>query len=356
MDGLPAQDDGQGTPDPAENPEAARQLIGDSRVDEEKQRQRRKAHCRRKFHKAPVWIEAACAILLVIITGTYTYYAARQANAAKKTAKAAFDAINEAKRDNIASINAQQQIAQTALAKAQENFAASSTAAAKQFADTLKQMQAQTRTQGIAAAAAKGANEIAGDALRRSQRPWIGIFGAPVVTEFEIGLDPDKRKQVISKITFVVKNYGTSPGIHVNFDAVPWFFNDVKTAENFYDEWRAASWVACALPETNAREHTVEQSIGRKEEWKMIKAPPEGITIFPNEPVTFPDWPAGIGIYNLPADTVDHGMYIIGCVVYDDQFGKRLHHTRFCYRVPDPIRTFKAPQQLQACEISAGAD
>ncbi|MBA3913775.1 MAG: hypothetical protein H0X25_07945 [Acidobacteriales bacterium] len=40
---------------------------------------------RSKLSKAPVWIEALCAIALVIITGLYTHYARRQVQAANKT-------------------------------------------------------------------------------------------------------------------------------------------------------------------------------------------------------------------------------------------------------------------------------
>ena len=151
MDELPTQVNRENAPNHQSDPHAHHIVLTDATVNEEEERDSRKTERKRKLRKAPPWIEAACAILLVVITGSYTYYAARQANAAKKTAKAAFDAIEEAKRDNIATIKAQQKIAQTALTKTQENFVASTTASARQFSDTLKQMQAQTRTQGIAA-------------------------------------------------------------------------------------------------------------------------------------------------------------------------------------------------------------
>jgi len=188
MDDLPAQGDAQNTPNPTADPQTHQPLIGNPGIDEQKQRERRKERCRRKLHKAPVWIEAACAILLVVITGTYTYYAIRQANAAKKTAKAAFDAIEEAKRDNIASINTQQQIAQTALAKSQENFVASSNAAAQQFSDTLKQMQAQTRTQVIAASAAKSEADTAEKEALVSEENLRAIIEAKVCQIERIGV------------------------------------------------------------------------------------------------------------------------------------------------------------------------
>jgi len=55
-----------------------------------------------------VYVEAACAILLVLITGTYTYYASQQAgaaitaaNAAKSAASAAVSTICEMQRSNL---------------------------------------------------------------------------------------------------------------------------------------------------------------------------------------------------------------------------------------------------------------
>jgi hypothetical protein len=43
------------------------------------------------------WIEAFCAVALVLITGTYTFYAARQANVGKKAAEAAKTAADTAR-------------------------------------------------------------------------------------------------------------------------------------------------------------------------------------------------------------------------------------------------------------------
>lgn len=54
---------------------------GDEKTNSENRRRNR--HC--KLKKAPIWIEAACALALVFITGTYTYYAGQQLRTMKNT-------------------------------------------------------------------------------------------------------------------------------------------------------------------------------------------------------------------------------------------------------------------------------
>jgi hypothetical protein len=122
MDELPAQQNTHDAAAPIQDPHGGHIVLTDASINPEEEREKRKAQRRRKFRKAPPWIEALCAVLLVVITGCYTFYAARQANAAKKAARAAYDAIEEAKLENLAAITAQKQIAQSALDKSQRNF------------------------------------------------------------------------------------------------------------------------------------------------------------------------------------------------------------------------------------------
>jgi hypothetical protein len=91
-----------------------------------------------------------------------------------------------------------------------------------QFERMMQQVIHQTAAQAIAANgsaksadAAKGANEIAGETLRRSQRPWIGIIGAPLVNEFSAVVDPKDHTIVNIKLSFQIMNYGTSPALHL---------------------------------------------------------------------------------------------------------------------------------------------
>lgn len=68
-----ADDTSQPTGNPPIPPQAGR-----TSVDEEHNRQKSKRACYRRLHKIPIWVEAACAIALVIITWTYAYYAKKQ--------------------------------------------------------------------------------------------------------------------------------------------------------------------------------------------------------------------------------------------------------------------------------------
>ena len=87
----------------------------------------------------PQRAEAVCAILLVFITGTYTWYARGQL-------KLTGQAISQSKTDNANAIIAQQQIAQAALTASQDNF--------------------------------KKSLESSRDQLRLDQRAWVGLATA----------------------------------------------------------------------------------------------------------------------------------------------------------------------------------
>ena len=67
-----------GTPEKAQQSPPAVPIVGNISQDNKPDRQARKYRCCRKLRKAPIWIEAICAVCLVGITGTYTYYAKRQ--------------------------------------------------------------------------------------------------------------------------------------------------------------------------------------------------------------------------------------------------------------------------------------
>ncbi len=85
---------------PAQQPPQEPPFIRNAAPHEELYRQPRWYKRYSKLRKAPPWIEAGCAILLVVITGAYTVYASKQAkaaivaaNAAKQSADVAHDAL-----------------------------------------------------------------------------------------------------------------------------------------------------------------------------------------------------------------------------------------------------------------------
>jgi hypothetical protein len=115
MSDLPADNYANGTAQPTTNAPAP--PIADPAECKERKSQRLKRYCIRKLHKAPVWIEAACAVALVAITGTYTHYASGQlqemrkateatkvsAEAAKESARVAKDTLIAGNRPWVAS-------------------------------------------------------------------------------------------------------------------------------------------------------------------------------------------------------------------------------------------------------------
>jgi hypothetical protein len=124
----------------------------------------------------PQRIEAVCAILLVLITGAYTYYARKQLRAMQGQIAEMKNARAQSKIDNAAAIVAQQKIAQDSLKKSQENIAKSSQDAETTFRD--------------------------------EQRAWVGAIA---VTDISI-----KEKELPS-FHVVVINSGKTPALHLRF-------------------------------------------------------------------------------------------------------------------------------------------
>lgn len=79
MSDLPADSNANGTAQPANDPPAP--PISDPTPYKESKSKRLKRYCNRNLPKTPIWIEAACALALVVITGMYTHYAGGQLRA-----------------------------------------------------------------------------------------------------------------------------------------------------------------------------------------------------------------------------------------------------------------------------------
>lgn len=111
----------------------------------------------RKFRHAPTWIEAACAVALVVITGLYTHYARQQVQTAQNT-----------------------------------------------LAEIIKQSPEITKS----ADAAKSAADIAAASLTISERPWVSLADIEITSPLTF----DNRGGLI-EIRYVLKNTGKSPAI-----------------------------------------------------------------------------------------------------------------------------------------------
>lgn len=136
-----------------------------------------------KQDEPPHWtryVEAACALALVLITATYTHYASRQAEAAITAANAAKESADWA--------------------------AAAFETSDSDFQRTMSQMITQTTQQVKAANASQSAARTAQDALYISNRAYI-VTGRPDVSYAE------------KFVTIPVENIGRAPSRKVEFVA-----------------------------------------------------------------------------------------------------------------------------------------
>lgn len=155
-----ANDVEQSTSNPADNSSVKGQTLAGPSVYEQCHAQDRKKNRYRKFSKAPIWIEALCAIALVVITGLYTHYARKQAKTANKTLGEIIKQYPEIKK----SADAATKAANTAACALDENkrqFQITLAQNQQQFTDTLGQITAQTEAQVKAANAAKSSADTA---------------------------------------------------------------------------------------------------------------------------------------------------------------------------------------------------
>jgi hypothetical protein len=284
----------------------------------------------------------AVEIITVLIVLGYTSVAYLQWTEFIGSTDAAFDSAKAARRSAaVAAENAQ--IASEAVA---ENK--------REFSSTLKELSRQTKAQTETANAAKSAADIARDALKRSQRPWVGVVGVPTITEFSVGLDQTGHRTVNGKIAYTITNYGTSPALFVNTDARPdWLkfqFQGWKT-----QEWLVAQPMksACWFAEQSTAEREIIGLSTKKPE--KFTANPRGYTIFPTQQFATVD-STNVSWGQKPSDVDDKPLYIFGCIAYGDQFAKTIHHTRYCYMIPAPISGFTAGKPPLSCPISTNAD
>ncbi len=176
-----------------------------------------------------------------------------------------------------------------------------------------------------AADAAKSAADTARDTLIYSQRPWVHP-SSPIRLTQPIVIGPNR---IAVSGTMTIKNYGPSPALFVvsSLDIV----TDIKDFKNRADN-------GCNLIERLTKENEFSQN---------AFGPP----IFPQEVMAQP--------FDISDDTPHPNLtvlYFAGCIIYRDQFGKSLHHTRFCVETPRLARDFRMADVLVNCNIGQAAD
>jgi len=171
-------------------------------------------------------------------------------------------------------------------------------------------------------------NNIAHDAMVRSQRAWVGPSQPIKIDSLVLG-PPEVKLQY----RVFLKNFGPTVALNV--------LPGVAAAPG-HDRLDQTMKVQCQL---------AEQMF--KGEWMRGTEPPPGgklgQSIFPTEERRIPYGNSG------PSDPKLTVLYIVGCVFYRDQFNIT-RRTRFCFETPWLAKDFKSSQELVYCNVYNDAE
>jgi hypothetical protein len=194
--------------------------------------------------------------------------------------------------------------------------------------------------------AAKNAADTARAALIRGNRPWVGVIGMPISGKTFRNAYGKK----MAPVALIIKNYGPSPALHVNVGTVQ-SLADLGTdnTNQFPDEQ-----FACDEPSLATKESRVDIAGPNATKHNEVIVQPVGLTIFPNESTTLNIGPLGYENTYLPELEVQ----VVGCIAYIDQFGTEIHHTRFCFHLPEKGNSYKSfpPPAMEPCSAGNHAD
>lgn len=197
-----------------------------------------------------------------------------------------------------------------------------------------RQWQAMTDSNRInkqSADAATGAARTAQDSLVAGERPWVGPTGRIRVTASSIG-----KKGLSAAIVVEIQNYGKAPAFRV--------LTDTNIVVSDLDR-RVVMTCEELAP-----------MVGRKTEMRIATSDPNisarrwGQVLFPGAPVT-----DGTELADTTTQVVGRVAYVIGCVVYEDQFANQ-HWTRFCYETPHVVRDRASFRTLVRCNTNNYTD
>jgi hypothetical protein len=186
-------------------------------------------------------------------------------------------------------------------------------------------MQGQLKEARDAATVALDSVNIAKDSLRAAQRAWVSITHPAYLNWFVV--DPSNKNYSIEYV-FIIKNYGPGVALHVasHFDAV-----NIRSFRKTFQE-------SCNDAAIYYTDRAIEEARG-------------GYALFPNEETRVP----GVQIGNMEQLDSDGPLYIVGCILYQDQFGVQ-HKTQTCFRTSDDMdlgAIRKKRQGLYACSSEA---
>jgi hypothetical protein len=190
----------------------------------------------------------------------------------------------------------------------------------------------------VSAEAARKAADTAKEALISSNRPWLGVDGQVVVEGDPAFTDtPQGLSMTIPRISFQVRNFGTSPALNASVYVTPFIESSSgRTSKQILDDFARGAVAACRMADLGAISLPDNPTI------------PFGQSIFPGTPAR-EMW--GDTAYTDPSLSRDVKPQFIGCIRYKDEFSNTLiHHTKFCAMGHD----WKAP--LFACPMGQSAD
>jgi hypothetical protein len=191
----------------------------------------------------------------------------------------------------------------------------------------LSVMQRQLDEMKESTKAAKASIDLTNESLLRDKRSWVGISTDPVPMLLRFVIDPKSRNYEIQWY-FLIHNFG--PGVAIN------------VVENF----------------EVANKHTLNKSfaetceIAEKHYGKRTDSDiHDGYVLFPGQQIGVP----GTELGNMEQLHSDGAAYVVGCILYEDQFGKR-HKTTTCLQTLNDMdfgAVSNKPQNLFACEAQA---
>ena len=333
-------------PAPSDNPDPIRS-VGQSEADDEKATDQ---------NKRPHWADRTIAVFTVLIFFTYLtsdYFLWRQLGTTR-------DALKQAKDDNAASITAQKEIAQSALAKSQDNFVKSSEESSKQFAKVLGQMEAQSDAQDKSAkatgAAARAATTQAEASLRsaKAQEVANGI----VTRQYEmsqaaqmdmIGVSVEESKDGgHQQANFSISNIGSTEARNVVIQGRSYFFGNREVVESMHFDPTTELGKFRDNPQEQRADMRSQiaywinhfQTIGETEHAQHIRELAERNDLL-SAPKRVSRIPRGTGV----VQTYDGGQrakgtlhYVLMIIDWDDIF--KIHHTNdMCYLIIDGTTT-----------------
>ena len=191
----------------------------------------------------------------------------------------------------------------------------------------LSVMQRQLDEMRESTKAAKASIDLTNESLLRDKRSWVGLSLDPVPMLTHFLIDPKSQNYDVQWY-FLIQNFG--PGVALN------------VVENFE-----------AANKHNLNKSFAETCNGAARHYgKRINSDIQGgYVLFPGQQIGIP----GTELGNMEQLHSDGAVYIVGCILYDDQFGKR-HKTSTCLQTLNDMdfgATSRKPQNLFACESAA---